>query len=232
MRIAIMQPYFMPYIGYFQLINAVDKFVVYDDVNFIKKGWISRNNILVNGKSYLFSVPLQNMSQNKLINEIQIVQSDQWKSDFLKTIYSNYKKAPNFDVAFPIIEKVINYKQQNLTSYIVFSITELCKYLEIDTQVVISSDIPKNNELKGECKIIEICTEMHATNYINAIGGKELYSSVNFSEKNLKLQFIKSDRIEYKQFKNEFIPWLSIIDVIMFNSVKDTKDFLEKFELV
>ena len=110
MKVAIMQPYFFPYIGYFQLINLVDVFVVYDDVNYIKKGWINRNNILINKKSFLFSLPLQNMSQNKLINEIFLVEDTNWRISLLNTIQITYKNAPYFDEVYSLIEEIISYK--------------------------------------------------------------------------------------------------------------------------
>jgi hypothetical protein len=112
-KIAIMQPYFLPYIGYFQLINAVDEFIIYDDVNFINKGWINRNNILVNNKASLFTIPLREASQNKLINEIEIIQDGKWQNKLVKTIEQSYKKAPNFADFFPILSEIINYAENN-----------------------------------------------------------------------------------------------------------------------
>ena len=232
MKVSIMQPYFFPYIGYFQLIANSDVFVIYDDVNFIKKGWINRNSILVNNTSYLFSMPLQNVSQNKLINEIFISDLDKWKMDLLKTISSSYKKAPFYQDVYPLIEKIISFDELNLAIYIQNSIQNLCAYLNINTKLIMSSEIVKNNGLKGENKIIDICLQLGATQYINAIGGIELYTQENFQVKNIDLKFIKSENILYQQFKNEFKPWLSIIDVIMFNSVEDTRMLLNKFELI
>ena len=232
MKVSIMQPYFFPYIGYFQLIANSDVFVIYDDVNFIKKGWINRNNILVNNTPYLFSMPLQNVSQNKLINEIFISDLDKWKRGLLKTISSSYKKAPFYKDVYPLIEKIISFDELNLALYIQNSIQNLCAYLNINTKLIMSSEIVKNNGLKGENKIIDICLQLGATQYINAIGGIELYTQENFQVKNIDLKFIKSENILYQQFKNEFKPWLSIIDVIMFNSVEDTKMLLNKFELI
>lgn len=232
MRVSIMQPYFFPYIGYFQLIANSDVFVIYDDVNFIKKGWINRNNILVNNSSYLFTMPLKSVSQNKLINEIFISDIDKWKIDILKTISNSYKKAPFFDDVFPIIEKIISFDELNLALYIQNSIQNLCAYLKINTKIIMSSEIDKNNELRGESKIIDICLQLKANQYVNAIGGIELYKKENFSEKNIDLKFIKTENIIYKQFKDDFTPWLSIIDVIMFNSVDETRKLLNKFELI
>ncbi|MCW1147857.1 WbqC family protein [Flavobacterium sp. TH16-21] len=232
MKVSIMQPYFFPYIGYFQLIANSDVFVIYDDVNFIKKGWINRNTILVNNTPYLFSIPLQNVSQNKLINEIFISDLDKWKTDLLKTISLSYKKAPFYQDVYPLIEKIISFDELNLALYIQNSLQNLCEYLNLNTKLVMSSEIVKNNDLRGENKIIDICIQLGANQYINAIGGIELYIQDNFQVKNIDLKFIKSENIIYKQFKNEFKPWLSIIDVIMFNSLEDTRMLLNKFELI
>ena len=232
MKVSIMQPYFFPYIGYFQLIANSDVFVIYDDVNFIKKGWINRNSILVNNTSYLFSMPLQNVSQNKHINEIFISDLDKWKRDLLKTISSSYKKAPFYQDVYPLIEKIISFDELNLALYIQYSLQNLCEYLNLNTKLIMSSEIVKNNDLRGENKIIDICLQLGATQYVNAIGGFELYTKENFRVKNIDLKFIKSENIVYQQFKNEFVPWLSIIDVLMFNSKNQVISMLNEYDLV
>lgn len=232
MKVAIMQPYFMPYIGYFQLIQSADVFVVYDDVNYIKKGWINRNNILVNAASNLFSIALREASQNKKINEILIDSDSKWKSDLLKTISLSYKKAPFFNVAFPVLETIVTYDESNLAVFITHSIKEICRYLNISTKILVSSEIDKDNTLKAQDKIIEICKKTGATQYINAIGGIELYDKAAFSKENIELQFIKTAEIRYPQFKNEFIPWLSIIDVMMFNSPVEINNLLHQKQFI
>ncbi|HMI06343.1 MAG TPA: WbqC family protein [Flavobacterium sp.] len=230
MKAAIMQPYLMPYIGYFQLINSVDVFVVYDDVNFIKKGWVNRNNILVNGKAHLFSAALKDASQNKRINEIEL--DTVWKKDFLKTISLSYKKAPFFETVFPVLENIINHEEKNLARFITNSLREICHYLSIETKILVSSEIEKDNNLKGSDKIIEICKRIGARQYTNAIGGMELYDAKTFENDGIWLHFIKSKPIVYAQFKNEFIPWLSIIDVMLFNSPSEIKKMLDQYELL
>lgn len=232
MKVAIMQPYFFPYIGYFQLINAVDVFVIYDDVNYIKKGWINRNTILVNGKGFLFNIPLQKASQNKVINQIIIEYNSTWKINLLKTITFSYKKAPFYTEVFPIIKNIIEHDEKNLAKFITHSLREICCFLSISTTIVNSSDIEKNNDLKAQNKIIEICKMQEADSYINAIGGTALYNKDAFIKSGLSLNFIKSKAIIYPQFKNEFIPWLSIIDVLMFNTVTDIKKMLNQYELL
>lgn len=227
-----MQPYFFPYIGYFQLINSVDVFVIYDDVNYIKKGWVNRNNILVNATGFLFSVPLLEVSQNKFINQINIEENTNWKNNLLKTITLSYKKAPFYDNVFPVIENIITQEEQNLAKFVTYSLKKICDFLSIETTILISSEIQKNNDLKGQDKIIEICKKLKADNYINAIGGTELYDKEAFVKSKLSLNFIKPNTIIYSQFKNEFIPWLSIIDVMMFNSPEQIKSFLIQYDLI
>lgn len=232
MCIGIMQPYFFPYIGYFQLVNAVDTFVIYDDVNYIKKGWITRNNILVNGKSFLFSISLDDVSQNKQINQITISDNTNWRNNLLKTIEFSYKKAPFFMTAFPLIQDIILNQEKKLSNYLFYSIQKISNYFAIETNFKISSEIKKNDDLRGQDKIIEIIKKLDAKKYINPIGGIELYEKEKFINNNIKLNFIKSNTINYTQFGNDFIPWLSIIDVMMFNSPERINGFLNEYELV
>ncbi len=222
-----MQPYFLPYIGYFKLIKEADTFVVYDDVNFIKKGWINRNNILVNEQQFLFTIPLQYVSQNKLINEIEIDENSEWKKGLLKTINHAYSKAPFFKEVYPLIKKIIEFQETNIAKFILYSLEQVCCFLEIKTNIIISSDIKKINILKGQEKIIDICQKLGATYYLNASGGKSLYDENQFLNGNIFLKFIEPPQITYPQFKNTFIPYLSIIDVLMFNSLESIQDFLK-----
>lgn len=232
MKIAIMQPYIFPYVGYFQLINAVDKFIVLDDVNYINKGWINRNNILVNGKGNLFTIPLKEASQNKLINEIYISDENKWKIKLLKTIEQNYKKACCFDIAYPIIEEIVNSSNSKISDFNYYSITKINNYFGIKTEIIASSSIYENTDLKAQNRIIDICMKENASVYINPIGGTELYNRKDFIDKKLELFFIKSNDIKYSQFGNDFAPWLSIIDVMMFNSIATIQKFLEQYTLV
>jgi hypothetical protein len=232
MKIGIMQPYFFPYIGYWQLMNAVDKYVIYDDVNFIKGGWINRNRILMNGKVNMINLKMNGASSNKLINEVEVAGDIIYNKKLLKTIESCYKKAPYFIDVYPIIENIINQDDKNVARYLEFSIRQICEYLSIETELVISSSLNKNNDLRGQDKVIEICKVLGANEYYNAIGGQDLYSYDDFEAKGLKLSFFKTGIINYKQFKNEFASNLSIIDVMMFNSVEDIKNKLKIYELL
>lgn len=227
-----MQPYIFPYIGYFQLISAVDKFIIYDDVNFIKKGWINRNNILVNGEASLITIPLKEVSQNKLIKEISISEDNNWRQKILKTIEISYKKAPFFNDVFHLLKNCIESQSGSIAGFNLFFLKDICDYLKIVTEFVDTSSVYDNRNLKGEARILDICLKEKSRDYINPIGGVELYSKDKFLENNINLHFIKPLPLKYKQFDKEFVPWLSIIDVMMFNSVEDTGRMLKQYELI
>lgn len=232
MKIGIMQPYFLPYIGYWQLLNAVDKYVIYDDVNYIKGGWINRNRILINKEAKYFNVKLNGASKNKLINEVEVSLDEVYQKKLLKTVEENYKKAPFFTEVFPLIQRIVENKETNLAKYLEYSIREICSYLDIKTELLISSNLEKNNFLKGKDKVIEICKKLGGSEYYNAIGGQELYSFEEFKSNGIELKFLKTEEINYQQFSNEFVPYLSILDVMMFNSKEKIKEFLNNYSLV
>jgi hypothetical protein len=228
MKLAIMQPYLFPYIGYFQLIRAVDTFVMYDDVNYINKGWINRNRILVNGAEFLFTLNLNKASQNKLINEITIGENS---AKLLKTVELAYKRAAFFESVFPIVETIVRSEEKKLHSFIANSLTEVCRYLNITTKLLYSSDIEKHGQLRGQEKIVAICRALNADTYLNPVNGKALYEKAEFKKYNIDLLFLQSNTIQYSQFDQSFIPWLSIIDVMMFNSRADITAMLDQYSL-
>jgi hypothetical protein len=233
MKLAIMQPYFFPYIGYFQLINSVDEFVIYDNIQYTKKGWINRNRILVNGKDQLFTLPIKKDSDYLDIVERTI--SETWVKERIKllnVIQSSYVKAPYFKEVNELIKDCLLDNETNLFKFLLNILNKINNYLNISTPIKISSDIKINHSLKSQNKVLSICREQKASTYINAIGGIELYDKEIFSQQNITLNFIKSENIEYKQFNNKFIPWLSIIDIMMFNSIEDIKKYLNSYTLI
>lgn len=227
-----MQPYLFPYIGYFQLMNAVDKFVIYDDVNYINRGWINRNRILSNGKAHMITIPLIGASQNKLINGITIIQDPLFFSKLLRSVSESYKKAPYYSEIFPLIEEILLCKESNLSEFIHFSLIKIKEYLGIPALIVKSSSIYNNEELKAQNRILDICKKENALHYINPIGGKDIYNQELFENNSIELSFIKTNEIVYSQFKNDFVPGLSILDILMFNSVEQTKRLLLKYQLI
>jgi hypothetical protein len=233
MKVAIMQPYFLPYIGYFQLINAVDKFVIYDNIEFTKKGWINRNRILVNGKDEFISLPITKASDFLHANQRYLASNfENEKNKILRKIKESYRKAPYFKITHTLIEEIFNYENNNLFEFIFNAIKKICQYLGISTELITSSSIDINHNLKSEEKVISICNSLNAKLYINSIGGQNLYVKKNFYNAGIELIFIKSQPIAYQQFDFEFLPWLSILDVLMFNSTETVNDFLKKYEFL
>lgn len=224
-----MQPYFFPYIGYWQLINAVDTFVMYDDVNFIKKGYINRNSILIDNDAHIITLSLMGASQNKLINKIDVGNN---KEKILKTIEFAYRKSPQFKNVYPLIVKIMQYDEKNLAKFLGVSIKLISQYLHIDTNIIYSSNIQKDNTLRGQEKILDIVHKLNAKNYINPIGGQQLYDYESFKKENIKLNFLKTKDIEYPQYKNNFVSNLSILDILMFNSIEDIHKMLSEYILI
>jgi hypothetical protein len=232
MVLAIMQPYFLPYAGYFQLVKAVDKFVLYDDVNFINRGYINRNNLLVNGKPSLFTIPLKEASQNKLIREISLSDDPSWRKKLLKTVEQSYKKAPKFELVFPLFQNIVEHESENIAAFCHHSLVAICQYLDIRTEIIPSSTIYDNSTLRAQERILDICLQERATHYINPQGGKELYDKETFARREIKLSFLEAKLSAYPQFKFPFIPGLSILDILMFNDVAETHHLLNDYQLV
>lgn len=230
MRLSMNQPYLFPYIGYFQLINAADKFVFYDDVNFIKNGWINRNLILINGNEQYFIIPLIKASQNKLINEIEFVDI---RPKLLKTIYNAYRKAPHFREVWPLIEDVFDLPTSLISELAIKSVTEVSNYLEIPVNFEKASvHYPETRIYRKAERIFKICEKNNARVYINAIGGINLYSKEQFKERGIDLYFIKSEKLDYNHFDYLANSCLSIIDVLMFNDKAKIIQFLTNYQLI
>lgn len=228
MRLAIMQPYLFPYLGYFQLIRSVDTFVVYDDVNYMKGGWINRNFILDQDDKQLITLPLQGASPNQLINQVSVGGRQR---KLVESIRHNYSKAPHFKTVFPLVEDVLMQEEKNLARYLDYGLNRVCDHLGLHPQWHISSSLKKDNELRGQDKVLAICEELGATHYINVPGGRDLYDNDSFTDKGIKLSFIQPKLNSYPQFGNPFVPSLSIIDVMMFNDQEQCGKLLQEYEL-
>lgn len=227
-----MQPYFFPYIGYFQLMASVDLFIVYDNIKYTKKGWINRNRILKDGKDVIFSLPLKGDSDALDIRDRELA-ADFNRTKLLNQFMAAYRLAPYFAQTFQLVEEIVQYEDRNLFRFLHHSIVKTCKHLGITTEIKVSSDFAIDHDLRSQDKVLALCQAAGASTYINAIGGIELYSRETFLEKGIELKFIQSKSFEYPQLGKEFVPWLSIIDVMMFNSVETIRGSLvTKYELV
>ncbi len=232
-KIAIMQPYIFPYLGYFQLINSVDMFIFLDDVNFIKKGWINRNRLVVNGSSQYFTIPCKKISQNKLICETEVDWSSPDIAKFLETVKYNYGNSPYFDDVFRIINKVLNAKKNKISELSELSVRLFCEYLSIETEMKTSSQIDiYNKNLKSSARIIDIVNNENCGQYINAIGGMDLYSKEEFAKNGIELNFLKSNFEERNLGIDDYISYNSIIDIAMMTSAAKIKEYLKFYELI
>ncbi|MDQ3101817.1 MAG: WbqC family protein, partial [Bacteroidota bacterium] len=233
-KLAIMQPYIFPYIGYFQLMSAVDLFIFYDDVNFIKQGWINRNDLLMQGKGHQFVVPLEDASSFKQIREVRLSGHAFviWRSKFLRTMAQSYGKAPEFINVKALVEQVLHSPAVTIADLAIESLLAVHAYLDLSCKVVKASESFPRDRAHGQERVLEICMKAGATTYINAIGGMELYDQASFKQKGVELAFLKPMPRAYSQFQHPFVPWLSIIDVLMFNDKAKVKEMLATYQLV
>jgi hypothetical protein len=229
--LAIMQAYFFPYIGYFQLIAAVDTFIVYDNIKYTKKGWINRNRMLQSGKDMMFSLPLKSDSDSLDVCKRELAANFN-PDKLLNQFREAYRHAPSFGQTFPLLEQIVRHEDKNLFSWLHHSIVSVCQHLGITTQILVSSGIAIDHELKNQDKVLALCEAVGANTYVNAIGGMELYSKADFSKRGIELKFVRSKEFEYAQFGDPFVPWLSIVDVMMFNPVEVVQSQLTQFDLV
>lgn len=251
MKLAVMQPYFFPYLGYFQLIKAVDKFIIYDKVAYIKKGWVNRNRIgVVNDLDRMVVVPVQNASSNKLIQDVKIDNSQNWAAKILQLIYFNYKKSAYFDEVYPLIEGLLSKEYDCIAEINAATTIGVAGFLDMPTTIVSDTsdftDMETHLEDGSYCeffngvavperktaRVIEICRKEKASTYVNPIGGTELYDKEVFRNYGVNLEFVKMRNVVYPQFTKEFVAGLSIIDVLFQNGKEKTKQLLDEFDLV
>lgn len=230
--VAVMQPYFFPYIGYWQLIHAVDRFVIYDDVNYIKKGWINRNRLLINGKPAYITAPLHQASQFKRICDTALQPSSIWRDKLVRKIAITYRKSPCFSEVFPIIESLIRHETDGLADYLAHQLQTLAAFMGIKTEFVSSEDRYANEHLSGQARVLDVCKRENATAYVNSQGGRSLYDGETFRRAGVKLSFSVMLPVPYRQRSPEFVPRLSIIDALMAIGPVDIRHHLDAFELI
>jgi hypothetical protein len=254
MKLAIMQPYFFPYLGYYQAISAVDKYLLYDNLAYIKGGWVNRNRLLVvNSEPVFIIVPVKDRSSFRKISEVELADQKPWRRKLLNSIFLNYKKASFFEEVYPLVEGVIRSEVKLLTELNARSVIEVSRYLDIQTEI--ATDISKYFELeeklatdelalaerfpslalrnpeKRVIRVIEICRAEGADTFVNAIGGRELYDKEEFARHNIQLFFLQTDEYCYQQTTETFHAHLSIIDVLMNCGKERTKELLKQYRL-
>ncbi|MGY2132726.1 WbqC family protein [Hymenobacter sp. HD11105] len=232
MRIAIMQPYIFPYLGYFQLIAAVDKFILLDNVHYINKGWINRNRILLNNKITPFVISLKKASQNKLIRDLEISYETSWQIKLLKTLEAAYAKAPYFNVVFPMVRQVLTANETHIARLVYTSLLQVLEYLSIHTEIKANSRGYANEHLRAQDKILDICHQEQADEYVNLVGGAALYEKALFNQHGVRLIFLEPVLSAYQQYSADHVPGLSILDVLMHNSPEQINQMLQQYRLL
>jgi hypothetical protein len=232
-KLAIMQPYLFPHIGYYQLMHAVDRFVVADYVMFNNQGSINRNRLLINGSAVYFTVPVKRHPADALIRDVEIDDRTgaRRRAALIKTIANFYRRAPSFDRVYPIVERVIDGPFAKIADMARASLQEVCEYLGMTVSIVPSSAAYGNAHLKGQDRVIDTCRAECATDYVNASGGRSLYSREAFLAHGIRLHFISTGAIAYPQFDLPFVPSLSVIDLLMFNPQAEARDLLQRYRL-
>ena len=230
--LAIMQPYTFPHLGYFHLAEASNLFIFYDDVNYIKKGWVNRNRILANGNAHLLTVPLQQASQNRSINETRVSSDDNWAQKFDRTIIHSYQNAPFFQEVHQLIKETIFSDNSSIADLAIRSIVNTYRYLGLALNHDRSSSCsPMTKDLGKAERLIQLCKQTGFARYVNSPGGAQLYCKDHFKDNGIELGFIDSDFAQYAQFKEPFTPSLSIIDVLMFNEPARVRKLLASYEV-
>lgn len=230
LALAVMQPYFLPYIGYWQLMACVDKFIVLDDVAFITRGWIHRNRLLAGDGPRLFTLPVRGASQNRLICEIERADTEVWQRKFRETLRQNYCRAPHFEATMEVLEPILAHPERNLSRFIQASLRRIADHLAIATPCFAAS-ADGRDEMRGQERILDICEREGASRYVNLPGGSLLYDRGRFAQKGIELRFIKPDAVPYPQRIKKFEPWLSIVDIMMNTGREGTQAMLGQFSL-
>ena len=232
MKLAIMQPYFLPYIGYFQLISAVDEFVILDDVNFIKGGWINRNRILLDGKEKYITKPVNGASQNKKINELRFVDNPEERINMMRTISYAFRHSCYFPSFEPLIRDIILDPHLSLPEYLEYSISNVCNMLGIDTKISRSSSFRGSVHSCGQAGIIELCKLRGCDNYFNAIGGLKIYDKTAFNDSNIELRFLKTDYERMEKISTSEHLDYSILEIMADHNENTIKQLLSCFIII
>lgn len=235
MKAAIMQPYFYPYIGYFQLIQAADRFILFDDVQYIRHGWINRNRILkpVEGCQFII-MPLAAHARGTLIKDIQIAEASKNKDKILRQIEHYKKIAPCYKTVRALMGDCFSTDQNTIAEMNGSYLKAVCDYIGIDFKIEISSQMNfdySQVQDAGEWAL-RMCEQLQVTEYINPAGGMELFDNSQFEKSNIGLRFLQPSLRAYNQRRAYFEPGLSIIDVMMFNEPAAIKNLINDYQLV
>lgn len=224
----------MPYLGYFSLINHVDKFILFDTPQFIRHGWIERNQILkLNEGSFYIKVPLKKHSRGVAIKDVEINNNIEWSKKIIAQLEHYRKRAPYYTEVLKILNAIFEANFSNIVDVNYRSLQIICDYLEINTPIMIWSDMEVQiEEVKTPDEwALNICKALNADSYINPPGGKSFFDRSKYDKNGVELKFLEYRPVPYKQIQEEFVPNMSILDALMFCSPKQVKGMLNSFNL-
>jgi hypothetical protein len=209
-----MQPYFFPYLGYFHLIDAVDCFVVLDDVDYAKNGWINRNRILINSEVSWFTVPVY--STGKRLTEKRYALDARFFDTARRKISFAYGNSALLGQILWLFDQWEASQDTRVASVNTMLLQAVCELVGIRKPVFMaSSEMSLHRELTGQQRVYEICKQVGASKYVNLPGGATLYSSEEFQLQGLGLRFVESQFLPYPQRSTAFVPGLSVLDLLL-----------------
>ena len=231
MILGIMQPYFFPYLGYFDLINYSEHWIVFDTTQYIRHGWVNRNRILHPNEGWQYIiVPLKKHSREILIKDVEVNEDPKWIYRVMGQLQHYKKKATFFGEVCRLLEHCLHVKEVSLARLNVAILERICQYLEIKFEYEYFSEM---NLTLGPVEgpgdwALRISEAMGANEYVNPPGGKTIFDVSKFKELGIRLTIRNLPPIEYQCPGYDFIPNLSIIDVLMWNSPDKVKAYLDK----
>lgn len=232
MLLVIHPAYFFPYLPYFQLLHAADRFLFLDDVTLIRRGWANRNRVLMAGQPTYLTIPLEGASQNRRVDETKIFEGTDWRRRIRRTVQRCYQRAPFYARGAALLDEVLDTPADSITDLARTSVLRTCQLLGVEVEVARTSQRHPAGDLRGQARMIEICKREGATTYLNAAAGRHLYDRPSFDQAELELRFLQPGSIEYDQRRPGFVPGLSILDVIMFNDLPQIASMLERYQVV
>jgi hypothetical protein len=212
--------------------HAVDVFVFHDDAQYIKAGWVNRNRILLNSEPSWLTLPVNKGATSLPIDQRYYALDDNAVVAIKNRLRGCYAQAPEYDAIYPLLCGLLDYTDSNVASFNANLLIAIARKLGIGCNFASSSAMHVPMGLKGQDKVIDMCRRIGATRYINPIGGLALYNGEAFSDTGIELRFLQANPTGYAQFGSTYQPFLSIIDVLMFNPIERVRTMLDDYRLV
>lgn len=234
MRVAITQPYLFPYIAWYQVINACDAFVISDDVQYTRSGYINRNQILMNGRPLRFGVPLRGASHTEVIGERRIHDWG-WARELLRGMRHAYRGAPHFDEVYPMIEGILAEPVDLLIDLLERAIVVTARHLGLGQRIVRASSVQARVGLRKADRVLATAKALGARCYLqrDTEAARQMYRHEFFLAEGIVLKFVRVGLLPYAQRGvKEFLPGLSLIDFLMHVAPEDRGRHLRACEIV